>query len=190
MNPTVATAVDRLHFEATAITSSLQRVAETSLQNAASDNFRKALLLAAASYFEHRICSLLFEFVEERSGGPFLVASFVRNKAISRQYHTLFDWESANANKFFGLFGEEFRAAMSQKLQKSDALLESVKAFLEIGRDRNRLVHQDYATFPLDKTLDEIFKLYKQGLLFVDTLHSALRECDDVCRANHITQIR
>jgi hypothetical protein len=114
------------------------------------------------------------------------VESFVRKKAISRQYHTLFSWDTPNANQFFGYFGDEFRIGMSQKIQTSDKLLESIRAFMEIGRERNRLVHQDYATFPLEKTLDEIYALYQKGLYFVEILPNALRECDDTCRANDI----
>lgn len=152
-----ATAVDRLYEETAAVIRALQQSPEISLRVTAGDHFRKALLLAAASYFEHRVCSCVLDFVRERSGGSFLVENFVRNKAIARQYHTWFKWEDSNANQFFGLFGSEFRRAMNDRVNQSDDLRASVKAFLEVGNERNRLVHQDYATFPLDKTLEEIY---------------------------------
>ena len=91
------TPVDRLYNESSAVIQALQRTPEVSLQVTAADHFRKALLLAAASYFEHRICNCVIEFVRERSGGSTLVESFVRNKAISRQYHTWFTWDANNA---------------------------------------------------------------------------------------------
>ena len=54
----------------------------------------------------------------------------------------------------------------------------SVAAFLELGNERNRLVHQNYATFPMEKTLDEIYLLYRRALTFVDLLPTALRDAD------------
>ena len=103
------TAVDRLYEEATALIGVLEQSAELSLQVTAVDHLRKALLLAAASYFEQRVCRYVLEFVRERSGGSVLVENFVRNKAIARQYHTWFRWEDNNANQFFALFGGDFR---------------------------------------------------------------------------------
>lgn len=172
------TAIDRLFSEAGEVLVSLGQVLQPSLQVSAGDHFRKALLLAAASYFEHRVCNSVREFVRERSPGSRLVENFVQNKAIARQYHTWFRWEDGNANSFFALFGPEFRAAMVSQMRASEDLQRAVSAFLEIGNERNRLVHQDYATFPLEKTLDEIYSLYQSALLFVERFPTALRECD------------
>jgi RiboL-PSP-HEPN len=172
------TAVDRLYEEAAAVILALQQTPEISLQVAAADHLRKALLLAAASYFEHRVCGCVLEFIRECAGGSALVENFVRNKAIARQYHTWFKWDENNANQFFSLFGSEFRATMSNRVKGSDDLQSSVRAFLEVGNERNRLVHQDYATFPMDKTLDEIYALYRSALAFIEHLPKALRECD------------
>lgn len=172
------TAIDRLFAESAEITKALQTIPEVSLQVAAADCFRKALLLAAASYFEHRICSDVLEFVRERSRGSVLVESFVRNKAIARQYHSWFEWEANNANKFFSLFGAGFKSAMSKRIRESDGLRSSILAFLEVGNERNKLVHQDYATFALEKTLEEVYQLYRIALPFVESLSTALRESD------------
>ena len=172
------TAVDRLYEEATALIGVLEQSAELSLQVTAGDHLRKALLLAAASYFEQRACRYVLKFVRERSGGSVLVENFVRNKAIARQYHTWFRWEDNNANQFFALFGGDFRSEMSNRVKASEDLRAAVRAFLEVGNERNRLVHQDYATFPLEKTLDEIYALYRTALAFVEVLPSCLREYD------------
>jgi hypothetical protein len=43
------------------------------------------------------------------------------------------------------------------------------------------MVHQDYASFPLDKTLEEIYELYRKGLFFVEKLPNDLRDCDSAC---------
>jgi hypothetical protein len=131
-----------------------------------------------ASYFEHRVCSIVIDFVRERSGGSALVESFVRNKAIARQYHTWFKWDETNANQFFGLFGSEFKIIMTNRVKGSDELRSSIRAFLEIGNERNKLVHQDYATFPMEKTLNELYRLYKDALKFIEFLPNVLREAD------------
>ena len=107
-----------------------------------------------------------------------LFTAFVKNKAISRRSHTWFKWEDRNANQFFGLFGSEFKKMMSERIKASDDLGVSIRAFLEVGNERNKLVHQDFASFPLEKTLDEIYALYRQALLFVDDLAKHLRECN------------
>lgn len=172
------TPVDRLYNEASAVIQALNSTPEISLQVTAADHFRKALLLAAASYFEHRICTCVTEYVRERTGGSTLIESFVRNKAISRQYHTWFKWDEGNANQFFGLFGPDFKSNMTAKIKESDDLRSSVRAFLDVGNERNKLVHQDYATFALDKTIDEIYSLYRDACQFVEYLPSALRTSD------------
>jgi hypothetical protein len=172
------TAIDNLYGNATAVIETLAQRSEVSLQLAVADNFRKVLLLAAASYFEHRISDCIRDFVRERSGGSTLVSAFVQNRAIARQYHTWFNWSDNNANQFFGLFGAEFRSQMVAKVKASADLQKSIQAFLEIGNERNKLVHQNYATFPLEKTLEEIHALYRAALSFVDQLPSSLRDCD------------
>lgn len=171
------TVVDRLYGEFKSLVSYLEQGNEISFRNTVDENFRKALLLAAASYFEHRITNDILEFAREMSNENELLLSFVKNKAVSRQYHSYFDWESANANKFFGLFGDLFSKYIKELLKNDNNLSSSVKAFLEIGRERNRLVHQDFGTFSLEKNSEEIYQLYKSALAFVDTLPSELRQC-------------
>lgn len=171
------TGVDRIHQEFKDLISYLDQGNEVSLRSTVDENFKKSLLLAAASYFEHRIVDDITAFVKEASSENILLIEFVNNKAISRQYHTFFNWKESNANQFFGLFGESFKIFIKQELRKDDQLNSSIKAFLEIGRDRNRLVHQDFGTFTLEKTSDEIYELYKTALVFVDNIPIKLREC-------------
>ncbi|MBF0550076.1 MAG: hypothetical protein HQK60_06035 [Deltaproteobacteria bacterium] len=170
--------VVRLYEEAKEIIQTLKET-NVSLALTAADRFRKDLLLAIASHFEHRMCDCVLEYIKERASGSVLVENFVQNKAITRQYHTWFNWESKNANQFFGLFGAEFKDTMKNRLAESDDLNSAVRAFLEVGNERNRLVHQDYATFSMDKTLEEIYDLYLKALRFIEYLPQALRECDD-----------
>lgn len=171
-----STPVDRLYDESVSVIHTLG-ISELSLAVAAGDSFRKALILAAASYFEHRVSSCVLEFVDERANGSGLVVAFVKNKAVSRQYHTWFKWDDTNANQFFGLFGSDFKQKMVDRIKESEELKRSVRAFLEVGNERNKLVHQDFASFSLEKTLEEIYELYSLALLFVEGLSTFLREC-------------
>ncbi|AOI44472.1 HEPN domain-containing protein [Burkholderia oklahomensis] len=173
---TAQTAVDRMFAEAAEVMKTVNAAGDISLISAAADHFRKALLLGSASYFEQQICVCVLAFVHEQSGGCPLVGQFVKNKAVERQYHTWFDWKQSNANQFFGLFGPGFKDAMKVRIGASDELKESIAAFLEVGGERNKLVHQDYATFQLEKTMNEIYDLYKKALTFVEGLPSYLRE--------------
>lgn len=64
---------------------------------------------------------------------------------------------------------------MTTRVQASTEMQESFRAFLELGNERNRLVHENYATFPMEKTLEEVYALYKKSLLFVDALPDAFK---------------
>lgn len=169
------TPVDRLYSESSSIIRSLQG-SEPSLAIAAGDTLRKGLLLAAASHFEHLITSVVIQYAMERSNADIHLVQFVQNKAVTRQYHTWFAWGENNANHFFSLFGSQFREAMTQKVKADDALRDAIRAFMQLGSERNRLVHEDFASFPLEKTLDEIFALFQQALPFVDGVAVYLRE--------------
>lgn len=176
---TEPTAIDRLYDEASAVLTLLEDAEQISLRIAASDYFRKSLLLATASYFEHRVCDSVLQFVRESTNESPLVESFVRNRAIARQYHQWFKWDENNANQFFGFFGTEFKALMTKRTKESDDLKTSIKAFLELGNERNKLVHQNYATFSMEKTLEEVYALYKSALPFVEAIPRAFTDCSN-----------
>lgn len=175
MPPTV---VDRLHEDFTGLLEVLDEAGEVSLRAVADENSRKSLLLAAASYFERRMTETVLSFVEDATNRNVLVTALVRNKAVSRQYHTWFQWDKNNANSFFGLFGSDFRDFMKQRIKDDDQLDDSVRAFLELGGERNRLVHEDFGAFTLEKTTEEIHALYRRALHFVEAVPGALREFD------------
>ena len=176
----MSTIVDRLHDDFKALVVVLAEGGELSLLNVAEEHFRKSELLAAASYFERSVVEQVESFVKVASGDSALVLSFVQRKGLKRQYHTLFDWDSNNANHFFKLFGDVFKSFMAARCSEDEALRDGVKAFMELGRERNRLVHQDYAAYTLEKTADEIFELYLRGKYFVDQIDECLTDCNNV----------
>jgi hypothetical protein len=169
-----STVVDRLYREYRELLACLDAAGEPSLRSAAEETFTKSLLLAAASYFEYRVCGHIVQFVSEYSHSD-MVSNLVRTKAISRQYHTFFNWEGANANTFFSLFGTEFRSYMDRRVAADEYLRSAIRSFIELGGERNRLVHQDFGSYSLEKTAEEIYAAYTQGLLFVEALPDCLR---------------
>jgi RiboL-PSP-HEPN len=135
------------------------------------DTTRKNLALAAASYFEHELTAILSDFADRRSNGCSELVAFIQNKALKRQFHTLFDWEKGkNANAFFALFGESFKSSAESATRQDPALQEAIKSFLELGYLRNCIVHQNYASFATDKTADEILTSYRKAKEFLGYL--------------------
>lgn len=157
-------------------------------------SFRKVLLLASASYFEDAITTLLVEFVNAKSGGDTRISSFLKKGAIEKRFSQLFDWGSTddpksigkNANKFFSLFGQEFRATMDNELKadrqdsteltaEKKAKNDSISAFLTLGHHRNILVHSNFAAYDYqEKTTAEIYELFQAGLPFIEFLRVKL----------------
>lgn len=137
-------------------------------------NFRKSLLLSAASLFEKEIKRIIEDFTHEKSSNNVALVEFLKNKAIARQFHTFFNWEGKNANSFFGLFGMDFKEHMKNIVNADEKLKEGIIAFLEIGNDRNRLVHQDYGSYTIEKTTDEIFTLYRKAMYFIQSFEREL----------------
>ena len=170
MNDNRDTPIDSLYREGQSIICELKKANQPSLETAANASLGKSLIIAAASYFERMVCDFLLKMVDDRTNNFTPVTEFVRTKTISRQYHTFFDWEKLNANHFFNLFGKDFSDKMKNKIKESSDLEEAIKGFMEIGSQRNNLVHNDYATYPLNKTAEEIYESYKRGLRFVKKL--------------------
>ena len=169
------TIIDQFHDDFQSIVDSIDP-AEIHLRNTAEETLRKSLLVATASHFERELTQLVRNMAHTHSAGSELIAEFIQNKAIKRQYHTYFDWNARNANSFFGLFGKEFRSHMTSRVSSDTKLRQSIVAFLELGRDRNLLVHEDFANFNLEKTRDEIFQRYVEARLFIRSLQTAFDE--------------
>lgn len=170
------TRVDELYSDFQDIVGGLDQL-EGSLRVTAEDTFRKYLLLAAASYFESEIKECIMQLAESSSSrSSEMIVTFVRMKAIERQYHTYFQWEGRNANSFFALFGQGYKSYMTERVNANQKYDEAIQAFLEIGHARNQLVHQDFSNFRLDRTSEEIFELYRKACVFVNSLETSFDE--------------
>jgi hypothetical protein len=171
MNSTV---VDRIYEDFATLLQILDSAAQPSLRSFAEENLRKSLLLASASFFERKMTEAVLDFAASVTSQGHVLTFLVKNKAVSRQYHTWFSWDTKNANSFFSLFGPEFSERMQETVSNDANLKSSIEAFLEMGRERNRLVHQDFGSFALEKTAAEIYQLYSSAFRFVNWFPSAI----------------
>jgi hypothetical protein len=169
-------AVENVYKEFKDAAALLEQAGEVSLKVSVEGNLRRILLLSAASNFEHILSNEVEKFATEETKEHSLVMSMFKAKAITRQYHTWFDWTANNANQFFALFGNEFKQFMKRKVRCDDQLSRAITSFMDIGRDRNQLVHSDFASCYIEKTPDEIFEHYKSALYFVSSVGTFLRE--------------
>lgn len=166
----MTTVVHKFFMDNQELKAVLESSNEISLLQTAEDSLRKSLALAAGSYFEFEISNLLVQFTARKSNNCPELVGFIKNKALNRQYHSLFVWSVANANSFFGFFGEEFRNQAQEDVKNSQNLKDAVKSFLELGELRNMVVHQNFASFATDKTSDEIFSSFENALVFLEYL--------------------
>lgn len=168
------TIIDSLYNEFVEVRKFLDDSNEISLRSTVDSTFKKTLALSAASFFEDELRKILLKYFEEQSNKNFLVTNFIRNKAIARQYHTFFDWKGKNANSFFALFGDEFKASASKDVKENENIEKSIKDFLDIGKTRNELAHLNFANIELDKTAEEVYAQFRQALMFLDYFKNKL----------------
>jgi len=171
-----ANIVDVLHKEFKELVDYLDINNEVSLRSLADDNFRKSLLLASASFFEKELTKGVIDFVIESTYKDHVVAWLVQKNVINQKYHSWFEWDKVNANKFFALFGADFSKEAKSAVKSDNELEKSIRDFMELGLSRNRLVHQDFASFTLEKTSEEIYASYKNALIFVRWFPKFIRE--------------
>ena len=168
--------VDRLYGEFSDLQKFLSEKGGATFLPVIEDNFPKTMLLAAASYFESCLSEEIEQLAKEVLADDHVLVGLIKNKAISRQYHTWFAWERSNANKFFSMFGQGFKDQATEWVKSDEKLNKSIVDFLEIGRERNRLVHENFGNFTLQKTASEVYELYKSATRFVDWFPKAIRD--------------
>lgn len=168
------TIIDKIYADYLDLFNYLENNKEISLRNDADNNFKKVLVISAASYFEHEVTQILLRFISKYSNNNLQIYSFTKRKAIDRQYHSYFDWDAKNANKFFSLFGDDFKGIIEKDLKSNEKLEKSIKDFIRIGSTRNELAHDNFANFTLDMTSKDIYELYNSAKLFMNYLTEKL----------------
>lgn len=175
--------VEVLNEEYKAIFDFLSKCQQPSLSSDVNKHFKKIIVLSSASYFEYKIQDILIKFITKETNKNSKAINFFKKKAIGMQYHTYFRWgekdnpdkPGTNANVFFSLFGDDFKKDAEAEIRNNSNLEIAMKAFLEIGHLRNILIHSNFAAYNLEnKTTDEIFNLYKKGIVFVNFIKEKL----------------
>jgi hypothetical protein len=159
--------VSTFYERQSALVAHLLESKELSLAQDAEQMLQKNLPLAAASYFEHVVTDAMRGFIRLKSNDCKELTCLFDQKIIKRQYHTLFDWEKSNVNKFLGLFGEAFRAAAVAEIAAKPELAQAAKDFLFIGDLRNNIIHQNYVAYTSGKSAAEIFTIFESAERFV-----------------------
>ena len=136
--------------------------------------YKKVLVLSAASYFESKISELISKYAAKASGSDKRIVKLIESKVIERQYHTLFDWKANNTNTFWKLFGEETKESVRQKINGDEKLKTAEQCFIDLGRQRNLLVHENFAEFDVNITVEEIYKKYRQACNFISLIETVL----------------
>lgn len=168
--------VDRLHGEFSDLREFLLGAADGVAFLPVVEGFLpRTMLLAVASYFESRLSDEVERLATEEVGEGHVLTWLVRKKAIGRQYHTWFSWDARNVNSFLSMFGPDFKEEAARWIAEDEHLEQSVRAFLEIGRERNRLVHENFGDAPLEKTAADVYGLYESARVFVDWFPGAIR---------------
>ena len=175
MSAVDTTFIDVLFREQKELIAFLQQHGQLSYSQSVEIFLSKTLLLSGASYFESRITNAISDYAARISQSDEALISLVRTKAIERQYHTFFQWREGNRSvtPFFAMFGSSLKDSAKQEL-RDEGLSRATAAFLELGDLRNLLVHENFASYPLEKTADEIYGLYGIALRFVIYLENKL----------------
>ena len=172
-------AVERIHSDLADVSRLVLEAGQPSYASTIGGIQAKALLLAAASEFESDLTAIVLEFCQERFPYRSIIPEIVQKKAITRQYHTWFQWDGRNANSFFSLFGQDFKQFAAGVVNEDDELQDSVANFLKLGAERNLLVHKDFARFTLTSTADEVFERYQKARLFIGRVKKLLETFED-----------
>ena len=142
--------------------------------------FTKAFTVACGNAFERKLTSQIPSILS--SDNP-LALNFLQKQALDRKYHTLFDWDQKNANKFFGLFGTDFKQFVQKLIECDEQIKQQQKDFLELGKLRNLIVHKGIEAYSLTSDLDTI------KMKFDNSLEFAIFFCNAFCNFfNHQNQ--
>jgi hypothetical protein len=144
------------------------------MANEVENDFKKVLVVSAASFYEHLVVEALHRFACKAPDPR--VGEFVKRTVVKRGYSSLFDWDAGNVNGFLAHFGDEFKKDVSTEIKADDDFRGGMAAFIQLGAQRNTLVHKNFAdnTTAGDQTVEEIYSSYTVALRFVEHLCTRL----------------
>lgn len=75
---------------------------------------------------------------------------------------------------FGSFFGEETKNDVRIKIKNDEQLQEAEKSFLELGQQRNLLVHKNFAETDVNTTVEEIYNKYCKACIFISLIETVL----------------
>ncbi|OJH45036.1 HEPN domain-containing protein [Paracoccus sp. SM22M-07] len=147
---------------------------EVSFASDLNTTFARSLVLAIASFFEHEVTEIVRQVPAVYAKGQPMIAAMIEKNVIARKYHTWFDWDARSAGPFLALFGSEYKSAVQARLKKGGSEYTAISAFLELGNIRNRLVHQNYVQFQVERTSEELHALFRDALPVLKFMRESL----------------
>ncbi|WP_413853780.1 HEPN domain-containing protein [Candidatus Ruminimicrobium bovinum] len=169
------TSIHNLYTEYRKIKKILEKSGEISVLTDYTNTMRKVLILSSASLFEVQMTDMLKNYVYSVSNQNKQLVSFIEKQALERKYHTLFDWDSNNVNRFLKLFGKDFETSINRKFQEEGKRKKNMIDFIELGHNRNLFAHEDFARYEYNsKNPEEIFKQYKSARKFIPFIKEQL----------------
>jgi hypothetical protein len=156
--------VERIHQDLLAIQALIGASADVSAIAAYGEHSAKTLLLAGASYFERKVLSAVQTYLDKSTQSSVL-RHFVYHQAVDRKFFSLFDFsaKAKNISPFLGKFGQGFSTWAEKDMPKKGVDKESQLTFVNFCRLRNSLVHGNYATFAINKTLAEVRSAFDEA---------------------------
>lgn len=147
---------------------------EVSFASDLNTTFARSLVLAIASFFEHEVTEIVRQVPAVHAKGQPMIAAMIEKNVITRKYHTWFDWDKRSAGPFLAMFGSDYKSAVQDRLKKGGPDHNAIAAFLELGDLRNRLVHQNYIQFQVEKTFEELHALFRDALPVLKFMRESL----------------
>lgn len=71
-------------------------------------------------------------------------------------------------------FGEATKAKVREQINNDEKLRTSEVDFVELGKQRNLLVHENFAEYDVNITVEEIYKKYKSACDFISFIATVL----------------
>lgn len=168
--------VERIYEELLTIGEIIRLSNDISAISVYGEHGAKVLLLAGTSYFERQIISSIEDWINAET--PSIAARhFVRRQAVERKFFSLFDFSanSKNIKAFLSKFGPDYHK-WAQEDMKLELVDESAQeTFINFCRLRNSLIHNNYATYNIDKTIEEIWGEFKKAEIQVRWIENSFR---------------
>jgi len=139
-------------------------------------NSAKILLLTGASYFERSIVAAIEDHLNTVT--PSLtIRHFTFHQSVDRKFFSLFDFSASNKNisGFLSKFGPDFSEWAKEDMRAQGIDADTQAAFLAFCRLRNNLVHNNFATYNIDKTLADVRADFDKALKLVSWVENCLR---------------